>query len=429
MKKQSILYSLAVVMVLGLFSTAFAQTTIKWFMRWDNARVEGVAQPVMEQFTADTGIEVEFENIGSSSDYYTKLTTTIAGGTAPDVFYPATHVAYNLASKGAMLPLNDLIERDGIDVSQYDPVILDLYTIDGQIHCLPTDSAALVVFYNKDMFDAAGIDYPEAGWTWDDFLETAQALTIDENDDGRNDQFGVDVFRNYWPMVVWSDTGKGLFDDIRNPTEFLGNSPEAIASVQFVADLINKYNVMPTDEDRADISDLFAAGKSAMQVVGHWRVPRYMAAEGINFDLAPLPLGKSGEAVNRADGSCFGISKKTKHAEEAWELVKYLAAPGALGVDMLLDRQQMTPALSDFQSDERFLNPAVLPGVNKAAFLAGKGNLNSMYDPIHPMYSAFDSLWKQELGEVWSGNATAEEAMALISTQVNDILANIEDYE
>jgi len=345
-------------------------------MRWDNARVEGVAQPVMEAFTAETGIEVEFENIGSSSDYYTKLTTTIAGGTAPDVFYPATHVAYRLASKGAMLTLNDLIAQDNIDLGQYDPAILDLYTIDGNIHCLPIDTAALVVYYNKGMFDAAGVAYPEAGWTWDDFLETAQALTFDSNDDGRNDQFGVDNFRNYWPMVVWSNTGKGLFDDIRNPTEFIGNSEEAIASVQFVGDLITKHNVMPSDEDRADISDLFAASKAAMAVVGHWRVPRYMNAEGVDFDVAPLPLGKTGVPVNRADGSCFGISAETENPEAAWELVKYLAAPGALGVDILLDRQQMTPVITEYRSDPRFMAPDVLPGVDKGAFLVGE-SLNS----------------------------------------------------
>ena len=429
MRKQAILYSLALVMVLGLCSSAFAQDTIKWFMRWDQSRVENVAMPVIEQFTEDTGINVEFENIGSSSDYYTKLQTTIAGGSAPDVFYPATHIAYALASKGAILPINDLIERDGIDLSQYDPAILDLYTIDDQVYCLPIDNAALVVFYNKDMFDAAGVAYPEAGWTWDDFLETAQALTVDTDGDGRVDQFGVDVFRNYWPMVVWSNTGHGLFDDIRNPTEYIGNDEGTIESIQFVADLTNVHNVMPSDEDRADISDLFAAGKSAMQVVGHWRVPRYLNAEGINFDFAPLPVGDTGQPVNRADGSCFAISRDTDNPEAAWELVKYLAAPGATGVNLLLDLQQMTPALSGFRTDERFLNPEALPDSNKEAFLAGSEGLQTMYDPIHPMYSAFDSLWKQELAEVWLGNATAEEAVARIQEQVNDILANIEDYE
>ena len=285
-----------------------------------------------------------------------------------------------------------------------------------------------MVYYNKEIFDATGVDYPQDGWTWDDFLATADALTLDTDGDGVTDQFGVDTFRNYWPMVVWSNTDRGLFDDIRHPTEFYGMDQGVIDSVQFVADLILEHNVMPSDEQRADISDLFAAGKAGMQVVGHWRMQRYLGS-GFDFDMAPLPLGESGESVNRADGSCFAISADTEHPEEAWELVKFLAGPGSLGVNMLLDLQVMTPALSEFKSDPRFLDPELLPGSNKAAFLAGAGNYFSMYDPIHPMYSAFDSLWKQELGEVWIGAATAEEAMQRIADEVAYILENIADYE
>lgn len=404
--------------------------TIKWFMRWDQTRVDNVAMPVIEEFeAANPDITVEFENIGSSSDYYTKLQTTIAGDTAPDVFYPATHVAYALGSKGAILPINDFVERDGIDLSAYDPAILELYTIDGEIQCLPIDSASLVVFYNKDLFDAAGVPYPEPGWTWNDFLETAQALTLDTDGDGVTDQFGVDTFRNYWPMVVWSNTGEGLFDDIRNPTTFRGTNPDVVESIQWMADLTLVHGVMPSDEQRADISDLFAAGKSAMQVVGHWRVPRYLGSEGLSFDFAPLPVGEYGQSVNRADGSCFAISSDTEHPEAAWELVKFLAGPGAPGVNMLLDLQQMTPALVNFQQDSRFLNPEALGEANKEAFLTGKENLFSMYDPIHPMYAAFDAAWKQELGDVWLGASTAQEAMDRLSEQVGDMLNNIEDYE
>ena len=431
MNGRKALCSLALLMFLfALAFSASAQeaTTIKWFMRWDQNRVENVAMPVAEAFTEQTGINIEFENIGSGSDYYTKLQTTVAGGTPPDVFYPATHVANAYASKGALLKIDEFVERDGIDLSVYDPTILANYTIDGELHCLPIDHAALVVYYNKEIFDAAGVEYPADGWTWDDFLATAQALTLDTDGDGVTDQFGVDTFRNYWPMVVWSNTDRGLFDDIRHPTEFYGMDQGVIDSVQFVADLILAHNVMPSDEQRADISDLFAAGKAGMQVVGHWRMQRYLGS-GFDFDMAALPLGESGESVNRADGSCFAISADTEHPEEAWELVKFLAGPGSLGVNMLLDLQVMTPALSEFKSDPRFLDPELLPGSNKAAFLAGAGNYFSMYDPIHPMYSAFDSLWKQELGEVWIGAATAEEGMQRIADEVAYILENIEDYE
>ncbi|GAB4566980.1 MAG: sugar ABC transporter substrate-binding protein [Anaerolineae bacterium] len=405
------------------------QITIKWFMRWDQTRVDNVAKPVIAEFEQlHPNIKVELENIGSGSEYYTKLQTMVAGGTPPDVFYPATHVAYAYASKGAILPVQDFIDRDGIDLSEYEEQVLDLYKMDGQVYCLPIDTASLVVFYNKTLFDEAGVPYPKEGWTWSDFLETAKALTKDFDGDGQIDQFGVDQFRDYWPMVVWSNTGHGLFDDIRHPTKFLGTDPKVIESIQWVADLTLVHGVMPSDEQRADISDMFAAGKAAMQIVGHWRVPRYMAAE-IDFDLAPLPLGEFGEPVNRADGSCFAIAAKSKHPEAAWEFVKYLAAPGARGVELLLDLQQMTPVLKSFRNDERFLNPEKLPGKNKKAFLAGSDHLFTMYDPIHPMYAAFDAAWKQELGAVWLGDATAEEAMARLNEQVQDMLQHLEDYE
>ena len=427
-QKRKFLFVLAILVLMSMSAAAQDAVTIKWFMRWDQNRVDNVAMPIAEAFTQATGINIEFENIGSGRDYYTKLQTTIAGGTPPDVFYPATHVANAYASKGALLNINDFVARDGIDLSVYDPTILELYMIDGQLHCLPIDHAALVVYYNKELFDAAGVDYPQDGWTWDDFLATAEAMTMDTDGDGVTDQFGVDTFRNYWPMVVWTNTDRGLFDDIRHPTEFYGMDQGVIDSVEFVANLILEHGVMPSDEQRADISDLFAASKSAMQVVGHWRMQRYLGS-GFDFDMAPLPLGESGEAVNRADGSCFAISADTEHPEEAWELVKFLAGPGSAGVDMLLNLQVMTPALSGFKSDPRFLNPDALPGSNKAAFLAGAGNYFSMYDPIHPMYGAFDSLWKQELGEVWIGAATAEEAMARIADEVDYILENLQDYE
>ena len=103
-KGKSLSLALALLILLTLSFSAAAQdaTTIRWFMRWDNNRVENVAMPVSEAFTEATGINIEFENIGSGRDYYTKLQTTIAGGTPPDVFYPATHVANAYASKGAL---------------------------------------------------------------------------------------------------------------------------------------------------------------------------------------------------------------------------------------------------------------------------------------------------------------------------------------
>ena len=225
--RKALCSALILILMLTLAMSASAQdVTVKWFMRWDQNRVENVAMPVSEAFTEATGIGIEFENIGSGRDYYTKLQDhRPPAARRPTYSTRRPHVANAYASKGALLTIDEFVERDGIDLSVYDPTILANYMIDGELHCLPIDHAALVVYYNKEIFDAAGVDYPQDGWTWDDFLATAQALTLDTDGDGVTDQFGVDTFRNYWPMVVWSNTDRGLFDDIRHPTEFLRHGP------------------------------------------------------------------------------------------------------------------------------------------------------------------------------------------------------------
>jgi len=404
------------------------EVTITWFMRWDKTRVENVAMPVIEAFEAEhPNIHIEFENVGKSSEYYQKLQTMTAGGLAPDVFYPATHIAYAFAMKDAIRFVDDFIARDNLDMSQYDPYVLSLYQLDGLTYCLPIDTAALVVFYNKDMFDASGVAYPQDGWTWDDFLETAKALTQDTDGDGQVDQFGVDDFTGYWPIVVWTKSGHPVFNDLRQPTEFLLTDQESIDAIQWLADLSLVHGVMPNSAQRADIGDMFVAGKAAMKIIGHWRVPRYLANADFKFDFAPIPKGKI--AANRADGSCFAISASSKHPEAAWEFVKFLAGPGSIGVEKLLELQQMVPAIVEYQSSGAFLNPPQLEGANKKAFLAGKEHLFSNYDPLHPVYDEWKSLFRQEFGEVWLGNTTAQEAIEYMAPLVDEMLANLEDYE
>lgn len=404
---------------------AAKQVTLKWFMRWDKARLDGVAQPVIEAFQKQNpNIKVEIENIGSGTEYWTKLQTMIAGGTAPDVIYPATHNAYALASQGALVFLDDLAKRDNLDLNKYDKSILDLYKYNGKVACLPIDTAALVVYYNKDMFDKAGLPYPKGGWTWAEFLDTAKKLTKDTNGDGKTDQFGVDTWTAYWPVIVWSMTGHGVFDDIRKPAKFIINDKESVDALQWLGDLTNKHKVMPSTAERASISDMFLAGKSGMNIIGHWRVPQYMAnIKDFKWDVAVLPKGKI--LANRSDGSCFGITAQSKNPEAAWEFVKFLAGPNSMGVGLLLDLQQMTPALTDYQKSDRFLKPANLANVNKNAFLAGKDNLFTMYDPIHPSYDELNTIMSQELGELWNGNATAQQAIDRMLPKINDALKKV----
>ncbi len=402
---------------------AAKQVTLRWFMRWDQARLDGVAKPVIAAFEKENpNIKIEIENIGSGTEYWIKLQTMIAGGTAPDVIYPATHNAYALAANGALLFVEDFAKRDKIDLAKYEPGVLDLYKYNNKVHCLPIDSAAVAVFVNKNMFEAAGIPLPKAGWTWDDYLAIAKKLTKDTNNDGKTDVFGADVWTSYWPVIVWSMSGHNTFDDPRKPTKFLMDDA-AVDAIQWLGDLINKHHVMPSTAERANIADMFLAGKAGMQIIGHWRVPQYMTIKDFKWDIVPLPKGKA--QVNRADGSCFAITAQSKNPEEAWKFIKFLSGPDSMGVGLLLDLQQMTPALIDYQKSDRFLKPDKLPGVDKTGLLAGKENLFTMYDPIHPLYDEIATAENAELGEVWNGKATAKEAIGRLTPKINEILKKV----
>lgn len=399
-----------------------AQVTLRWFMRWDKTRVDTVAKPIITAFEqSHPQIKISFENVAASSEYQTKLAKSIAEGTAPDVIYPLTHQITSLVDDGALLNLNPYIQQDKLDLSKYEPAVLDLYQINQQFYALPTDTAAMVVAYNKQMFDQAHVPYPSDTWTWDDFLQTAQKLTVDSNGDGKTDQFGVDSWTSYWPLIIWSQAGHAVFDNPHKPTAFLLDDPKATAALQWLADLTLKHHVMPSSAERGDITDMFVAQKAAMKLIGHWQIPQMLKnATDIQWDVAALPHGQL--AVNRMDGSGYAIATQSKHPKEAWEFLKFLAGPDAEGAGMFVDLQQMTPALTDLQHSDRFLKPANVPALHKEAFLAGRDHLFPLYDPISPLYDAINQIESDALKKVWAGDLSAKDAVEQMKPGISHIL-------
>ena len=400
--------------------------TLRWFMRWDQVRVEKVAIPVIEAFERlHPNIKIELENNGGSgSDYWAKLQTMVIGGTPPDIIYPATHNGFALAVLGELLDLTPYVQRDGIDMDQYLYDIDELYTHDGKLWALPIDWARVGVFYNEDKFARAGLAAPSDDWTWDEFLQIARRLTVDTNGDGTYDEFAIRDFSSYWPLMAWSFSGHGLYDDIRRPTRTLINSPGVVDGLDFLANLMNESNVIPTSRNLQDWQNVFQNGVAAMEIIGHWRIPFFAETLNFNWNIAALPRAVT--SVNRIDGSGFAISRHTQHPDEAWEFVKFLAAPGSYGQQLLLELQQFTPVIREQIATETFLNPPGLEGINKMALLAGE-TLYSMYEPLGPMYDPLNALITGELNLVWRGQQSAAQAAQKLEPVVNARLAELRE--
>jgi multiple sugar transport system substrate-binding protein len=270
-------------------------------------------------------------------DFDTKMQTMIAAGTPPDVWShwgPSGFADYVI--RGLAADLTPYIERDNFDMSDFIPEVLDIYTIDGKVYGLPMLTTGSFIFYNKDLFDAAGVEYPptnwdDTSWTWDAFVEKCGQLTNDTGDP-ETTVFGCNL--GFWPndayAWVW---GQDLYPDSAYETGFAEeaylDSEAAINGFQARQDLVWDLNYMP-DPAQADAfggGDIFMGGKVAMHLTGGWGWWNYDGLEEeFNWGVAALPYGApERRCVVFTDP--WMLSAKTEHPDEAWEFLKYLASP------------------------------------------------------------------------------------------------------
>jgi multiple sugar transport system substrate-binding protein len=284
-------------------------------------------QEIIARFEeANPDILVQLEAV-AGRDYYTRLLTQIAANDAPDIMQIGDDAVPMFVDAGAFLPLDDFITGDyPLDANIYLPGVLEPGQWDGQQWLMPKDFTPLGVYYNKAIFDEYGVEYPQDGWTWDDLLETAQALTMDSDGDGRTDLWGIQLTANwttgfeYW---IAAAGGQLISED---GTQFVGymDSPETVAALQFYADLYNEYQVAPPPADFnlwAGGNAEFDNGQAAMRIFGRW--PQAGLRENPNVDLGVVGVPAGEERANILFWGGFGIFSGTKHPEAAWRFLKF----------------------------------------------------------------------------------------------------------
>jgi multiple sugar transport system substrate-binding protein len=289
---------------------------------------------IIELFeAANPDIQVQLEPVGSG-DYYARILTQIAAGDPPDLLQIGDDAVPMFVDKGAFLPLDAFIasEQYPLDTGIYLPGVMEPGQWDGAQYLLPKDFSPMAIYYNKKLFDAAGVPYPQDGWTWDDLLATAQQLTQSDAS-GTVTQWGIQLPGpwttgfEYW---VASGGGRLISEDGTTFTGYM-DAPEVQAAVQFYADLYNKHKVAPPPADMNAFgggNSEFDSGKAAMRLFGRW--PQSGTKENPNIDLgvAPLPAGVERAGVLFWGG--FGISSLSENPEAAWRFLRfYTGAEGA----------------------------------------------------------------------------------------------------
>jgi multiple sugar transport system substrate-binding protein len=336
----------------------------------------------------------------------------ISSGQAPDVINIATEgVEYGL-SKHLFLDLNNYIKQDkgaqALLKDQYPPVVQG-FTKNGSTYLIPNNWNTNLVFYNTDMFAAAGIPRPADNWTWADFEADAKKLT---QGSGGSKVYGIGLGTQTFAYMPWiySNDGSTASADLKEPTL---DSPATVGAVQFLADLVkNGYAPNPTGSDPAQ---LFQSGKVAMATpAGAAGFAAALDADpGVKWDVLPLPGNKSQENVFGAAG--FAIYKNSKNKDLAWELTKELGGEGT----------QKAWAES-FSS-----NPTTLTALKSAAYIKGKPHADLFWDlpkgtkPVAAptFYTSLDAEFQKALSSIYAGG-DVKSALTTANNNVKTTIAN-----
>lgn len=229
------------------------------------------------------------------------LLPALSAGDGPDIVAMPAERLPVYAARGAFAPLDDFYADAANNVGSLNPNAVEMVTVDGTIYGVPAGFVPLALYYNKALFDAAGITEPPADW--DEWVEVARTLTVDEDGDGVPEQYGVvlpdhaTVANGLWPSLFYGNGGDIVADGVA-----VVDSPENAETLAFWQRVVVEDAISPTGVDGIEADELFSAGKAAMHIGGPWMT--FIAADaGIDLGIAPIPAGPKAQAA-----SAIGIS-------------------------------------------------------------------------------------------------------------------------
>jgi ABC-type glycerol-3-phosphate transport system substrate-binding protein len=374
---------------------------------------------VADYNTKNPGIVIETEGVPFEQNVE-RFTIQFKSGMAPDVIRVAAETLPRLIEMGAILPINDLVEQE--DASFLEPFYENAIkwgTIDGKLYGLPNRIDAQALYYNRAMYEAAGLNPDRGPSTWKELEENAKKLTVDKDGDGRPDQYGYQIIAARTSSTsgrllrwFWDNGAKVFSDDLKKS---LIDSPEAIEAFTFWIGLAEKGYVPPgaPSADFQVASNNFILEKTAHLASGPWTIGQILGANPDmknKIGIAPLP----NTGVNQGGGTFYAIPAGTKNVEKAWEFIKF-ATSRDNQVKWTVETR-LLPGRKDAADDPAIANDPLLRN-----FFDGLG----MTRPIAPV-----PQWREVEEALWDavqaalvGIKTPEQALKDAKVAIDIILA------
>ena len=395
-------------------------TTLTWAF-WGSPEEAGSHERVGAAFMAEhPEITIEYWN-QPWDDYFTKIQSLWASGDTnaiPDIAFLWPTPRY--AAEGVLENLDPYIAESGYNLEDYWPGLLESAKYEGSVYGFPRDIESNILYYNKDMFDAAGVAYPTDDWTWDDLRAAAEQLTV-KDASGNTETYALAMEGGKFLKWVEQNGGQ-ILDDFVNPSACTLNSPEAIAGIQFFTDLLNDGLAMrPADLNQAGgDAGAFQSGATAMIIQNTSRVSAFNSA-GMNYDVAPAPIPADGERWNGAGGAAWVMSSGSDSKDAAWTFLSWLQSAEG-GQKIYTEAGEIFPALQTVANSPAFMNDA--PPANKQAILTEAGASDVGGFGYFPEWGEIDgSILGPGMELVWSGEATPADQVAVVCEQIDAFLA------
>ena len=426
---------------LGLGSAALAQEKAELlFTYWGSPQEKTAIESMVGDFNdqhPDINVRAQYiPNTGSN--YIEKMSTMLASGSPPDVAYLPEGLALPWAAEGTLLDLSSYFKNDP-EASSRLPATYYNYG-DGKTLGTNTAGETMILYYNKDIFAATGVDAPPSkaadAWTWDEFVTAAKKLTKDRNgNDATSPDFDPNAVQTYgvsFPQwwagflpFVYSNGG-----DFANQagTELLLNQPAAVEVLQKMQDLIYVDHVAPTPAQSkafpsADV--MMQTGKVAMTMDGQWKVLDFSQL-GMDWGMAVLPKFK--EPVTVLLGAPTVIFAATKYPDAAFEFYKFHNSPDY--VDLFKKGLWMPLQEAYYKNPEKTASwldgdPGVYPPEARDVLIDYTLNHTPKQPPTYWLknYGQLESdVLTPALDQLWSGKLTAQAAMDKVTEQAKPLL-------
>ena len=384
-------------------------------------------QKFIEDFNAkNPDIQVVLHSIPANGERLTKLDILAMSGGDMDVMPISDGEQFSRFESGMLTCLDDFIARDGINMEEYFGKYAVWGQSDGKYYGMPMRATQTAIYYNKDMFDEAGVAYPTDNWTWDEYIETARKMAEWGKEKGIYGTY-THTYANEW-ATIGAQVGNWYKEDGTCNIK----DPAWVRSLEMRKSLDDEKIQMPYGQIvavKAVINSSFLSGKEAMVHAGSWLVRDMKKKDKFPFDfkvgVAYLPRYDDTIEGPRSNYSCsvLGIPENSKHKEEAWRFIRYYIEECSDCLIELGNLPAYLPAYNDemvndfvegsgvsVEDGRKFFDKDVKLTTNK---IIGQGGAQYM------------QIVKEEVEQYFNGERQLDETLDKIEKRVNEELEKI----